>query len=451
LIRSFSLSLTNILSASSRRVIYLWLAAVFVALAIGSTENASAQFSSSDRDRGRSMLRSIKLQIREHYYDATFHGMDLDARFQVADEALKNAKSNSEVFGIIGQAVADMSDSHTYFIPPRRASKTEYGWQMQIIGSRCFIIAVKPKSDAEAKGLKVGDEVLSLNGYEPTRDNVWKMKYTYYTLKPQAAMSLEVRSPGGQPRELVILSKVAPRQRLLEAEDMMKLTWEADSEAELYRHRYYENAKSVFIWKMPQFDLSDLEVDNMMGKVAKHDALILDLRGNGGGLVTTLQRMVGNVFDRDITIGDVQRRKKTETMIAKTRGEKTFKGKLIVLVDSESGSASELFARVVQLEKRGIVLGDQTSGAVMQSRIHVKQYETETYFVFATSITDADIIMTDGKSLENVGVTPDEKLLMNGVALATQQDPVLAIAAARAGIKVDPKTAGTLFPFEWAK
>ena len=445
------MSLTNILSASSRRVIYLWLAAVFVALAIGSTENASAQFSSSDRDRGRSMLRSIKLQIREHYYDATFHGMDLDARFQVADEALKNAKSNSEVFGIIGQAVADMSDSHTYFIPPRRASKTEYGWQMQIIGSRCFIIAVKPKSDAEAKGLKVGDEVLSLNGYEPTRDNVWKMKYTYYTLKPQAAMSLEVRSPGGQPRELVILSKVAPRQRLLEAEDMMKLTWEADSEAELYRHRYYENAKSVFIWKMPQFDLSDLEVDNMMGKVAKHDALILDLRGNGGGLVTTLQRMVGNVFDRDITIGDVQRRKKTETMIAKTRGEKTFKGKLIVLVDSESGSASELFARVVQLEKRGIVLGDQTSGAVMQSRIHVKQYETETYFVFATSITDADIIMTDGKSLENVGVTPDEKLLMNGVALATQQDPVLAIAAARAGIKVDPKTAGTLFPFEWAK
>jgi C-terminal processing protease CtpA/Prc len=397
------------------------------------------------------MLRTIKLQIREHYYDPAFHGVDLDARFQIADEALKNAKSNSEVFGIIGQAVVELNDSHTFFLPPRRASRTEYGWQMQIVGSKCFIISVKPKSDAEAKGLKVGDEVLALNGYEPTRENVWKMKYTYYTLKPQAAMSLEVKSPGGQPRELIILSKISPRQRLLEDSDMMKVRWEADSEAYLYRHRYYENVQGAFIWKMPQFDLNDLEVDNLMGKAAKHQALILDLRGNGGGLVTTLQRMVGNVFDRDIKIGDVKRRKKSETMIAKSRGDKAFKGKLVVLVDSESGSAAELFARVVQLEKRGIVLGDQTSGAVMQSKIHVKQYETETYFVFATSITDADIIMTDGKSLERVGVTPDEKLLANGMALATQQDPVLAIAAARAGVKMDPKTAGAMFPIEWEK
>lgn len=445
------MSRTNFPSTSFRCFTYLWLAAAFVALAIGSTTNVSAQFSSSDRDRGRSMLRTIKLQIREHYYDPAFHGVDLDARFQIADEALKNAKSNSEVFGIIGQAVVELNDSHTFFLPPRRASRTEYGWQMQIVGSKCFIISVKPKSDAEAKGLKVGDEVLALNGYEPTRENVWKMKYTYYTLKPQAAMSLEVKSPGGQPRELIILSKISPRQRLLEDSDMMKVRWEADSEAYLYRHRYYENVQGAFIWKMPQFDLNDLEVDNLMGKAAKHQALILDLRGNGGGLVTTLQRMVGNVFDRDIKIGDVKRRKKSETMIAKSRGDKAFKGKLVVLVDSESGSAAELFARVVQLEKRGIVLGDQTSGAVMQSKIHVKQYETETYFVFATSITDADIIMTDGKSLERVGVTPDEKLLANGMALATQQDPVLAIAAARAGVKMDPKTAGAMFPIEWEK
>jgi len=288
------MTITNSASTAGLFVVTQYLIAVFFVFTAGSFQTAHAQFSSSDRDRGRSMLRSVKLQIQENYYDPTFHGMDLEARFKTADESMKTAKSNSEVFGIIGQAVVDLNDSHTFFIPPRRASRTEYGWQMQIIGSRCFIISVKPKSDAEVKGLLVGDEVLALNGYEPTRENLWKMKYTYYTLKPQAGMVLEVQSPGGQPRELTVMAKVSLRKRLLKDSDLIQFTWEADREAYLSRHRFYDDVGDVFIWKMPQFDLSDLEVDNMMGKVGKRSALILDLRGNGGGLITTLQRMIGD-------------------------------------------------------------------------------------------------------------------------------------------------------------
>jgi hypothetical protein len=52
--------------------------------------------------------------------------------------------------------------------------------------------------------------------------------------------------------------------------------------------------------------------------------------------------------------------------------------------------------------------------------------------------------------LENIGVAPDEKLLISGFALATSQDPVLSRAAARVGVQIDPKKAGALFPIEWA-
>jgi len=443
------LKTNRIAVAPSHNFILLCVAAALLAIVAGSLETARAQLASSDRERGRSMLRTIKLQIEKNYYDQTFHGVDLDARFKEADEALKKATTNSEMFGIIGQAVVDLNDSHTRFIPPARASRTEYGWRMQIIGTRCFIVAVNPKSDAQAKGLKVGDELLSLNGYEPTRDNLWKMKYAYYALRPQPGMVLVVKSPGGEPRELTVLSKIIMGKRLIEFKDIFELIRQEESEAYLSRHRYYEDMGGVFIWKMPQFDLSDGQVDDMMNKVAKHKALILDLRGNGGGYESTLQRLIGNMFDRDIKIGEIKRRKETKPLIAKSRGEKAFNGRLVVLVDSDSGSASEIFARVVQLEKRGLVLGDITGGKVMRSMVHPLEHGTYQIIYYALSITDADVIMTDGKSLENVGVVPDEKLLMSGLALATSQDPVLSIAAAKVGLKLDPKKAGSLFPIEW--
>lgn len=136
-------------------------------------------------------------------------------------------------------------------------------------------------------------------------------------------------------------------------------------------------------------------------------------------------------------------------MLAKTRGDSGFKGRLIVLVDSNSASASEVLARVVQLEKRGTVLGDRTSGKVMRSRLYPHQIGLDTVVFYAVSVTDADLIMTDGQSLENVGVIPDELLLPTAEDLRSQKDSVLSRAIAMAGATLDPVEAGKLFPFKW--
>ena len=410
--------------------------------------------SSFDRERGRMILAAVKKDLKDHYYDPKFHGMDLDARFKQAEEKIKVASSLGQIYGIIAQVLIDLNDSHTFFQPPGRTYTTEYGWQIQMIGDKCYVVAVKPGSDAEAKGLKEGDEIYSIDGFAPLRENLWKIEYTYQALRPKPGVRFVVIKPDGQEQELDISAKVKQGKRVVDfasSQDVLDLIRRQEQEERLNRHRFFEIEKELLIWKMPGFDLGDAQVDEIGARARKFKTLIVDLRGNGGGYVSTLLRMVSNIFDHDVNLGDVKRRKETKPLVAKTRGGNAFTGKLIVLTDSRSASAAELFARVVQLEKRGIVIGDVSSGAVMQSLQHGHDLGMEVVIYYAVSVTDADIIMSDGKSLEHVGVIPDELMLPKASDLAAKRDPVLAHAASLAGVTISPEQAGKLFPIEWRK
>jgi len=121
---------------------------VFLALWSGMATPSYGQQPPSglDRDRGRAMLSTIKDDLKKNYYDPGFHGMDPDVRFKVADEKIKQAQSLGQIFGIIAQVLVELEDTHTFFVPPGRTTRTEYGWQMQAIGGKCYVTAVKPGS-----------------------------------------------------------------------------------------------------------------------------------------------------------------------------------------------------------------------------------------------------------------------------------------------------------------
>jgi carboxyl-terminal processing protease len=415
---------------------------------------ARAQSLGLDRERSRIILGVIKREIKDNYYDPNFRGMDIEARFKAADEKLKQANSLGQMFSIIAQTLSEFEDSHTFFIPPGRTVRTDYGWKMKMVGDKCLVTAVSPGSDAAAKGLKIGDEIYEAEGFGLTRDNLWKFNYVYNVLRPQPAMRLVVLNPAGEQRPLEIAAKVKTTKLLTDLTqggDIWELIREEENEDRLNRHRYQELGDDLLIWKMPAFDLSREKVDEMMEKARKHKALIMDLRGNSGGAEETLLRLVGNFFKNDIKVGDLKRRKEERVLLAKARGEQAYDGKLIVLVDSESGSAAELFARVVQLEKRGVVLGDRTAGAVMRSKSIGRRLGADTVIFYGVSVTDADLVMGDGKSLEKNGVSPDELRLPTAEDVASGRDPVLAYAASLAGVALEPAKAGAMFPVEWRK
>jgi len=441
------------LKKASSTVPVLIAAAVCIFLSGEPLRAQALKASGFDKSRGHDMISQIKEDLKKNYYDPSFHGVDIDARFKAADEKIKTATSIGHVFGIIAQALVDLGDSHTYFLPPGRNARTEYGWEMQMIGDKCLVTAVKPGSDAEAKGLKEGDEIWTVNDFGPTRDNFWKMEYFFKALRPQPGMQLTIKRPSGKEESLIVLAKITERKRIMDlaSSDIFELIREEENAARFNRQRYTEIGADLFIWKMPHFELAEDKVDDLMGKVRKHKSLILDLRGNPGGYVTVLQRFAGYFFDHDVKIADRKGRKEMKPQMAKSRGDKVFNGQLVVLIDSRSASAAEIFAKLVQLEHRGTVLGDRSSGAVMESRFFPHESGLDIVAFWGVSVTDADVIMSDGKSLEKLGVNADETILPTAADLAAKRDPVLARAAELVGVKLNAEKAGSLFPIEWRK
>lgn len=388
--------------------------------------------------RGHEMLAEIKKDIKDNYYDRNFRGVNLDEHFDAAAKQIANAVSGDQIYGIIANALLVFDDSHTFFIPPVWSMQVDYGWTMQMVGEKCYVNSVERGSDASVKGLKLGDQILAIYEVPVTRQNLWQLEYLFYKLRPLKAIVVTTQNAAGQRRRVEFLTKVTSSTWAT----VGRLQRETSQSIQYYR----ELEGDVFNWKMPEFDLSEKGVDQMMKKVGKHKALILDLRGNGGGYEETLQYLLGYFFDRDVKISDRKGRKESKPIFAKTRGAKVYKGQLLVLVDSRSASAAELFARMVQLEKRGTVLGDRTAGAVTEARHFPHEYVRKKGFLvsalavtYAVSVTVNDLIMADGKSLERVGVTPDEIILPSPQDLAEENDPVLVRAAELAGSPLNLK------------
>ncbi|MGH9617132.1 MAG: S41 family peptidase [Acidobacteriaceae bacterium] len=411
------------------------------------------KITSMQRSQVLDMLHQISPDIQKHYYDPKLHGVDWNAAVAQATKKIDAAASEPQATSEVAAAVMSLNDSHTFFLPPAYDFHFDYGWQGKMIGDRCFVTRVRPGSDAEKQGVKPGDELLAINGYVPTRENFWKMQYAFHTLRPQPILILDLRDPTGQQRELKVETKMVPQLQILDANtyNIWDAIREYETEDHLGRARFAEaEPGDVGILKLPSFEFSKSDVDRMIDKARRHQALVLDLRGNPGGYSETLKYVVGAFFDKEVKIGDRIGRAEHKPMIAKTHYH-PFLGKLVVLVDSDSASSAELFAHVVQIEKRGIVLGDRSAGKVMEAKRYTYHSGTDTRFYFGVQITDADLIMMDGNSLENRGVTPDEIILPTGADMAGGRDPVLAHAVELLGGKITPEAAGKLFPYEWPK
>lgn len=393
------------------------------------------------REHSLKILDEMEGILKEYYYDSKFRGIELESRIEAAKARVKTLEYNWQMYRVLVQVLMDFNDSHTVMMLPPRTDYFQYGFGMQMIGDECFVTSVKNDSDARGQGIEVGDQIVLLGKFKPNRRDLWKMIYVLYKLDPANTLDLKIRKPDGSEKSLIIKAKT-----------MTDKEYRAEQKARKEKKKFepfkcQEMNKEVIACKLYSFVVEKNDVDKMMKQAAKYPKFILDLRANGGGYVSVEQYLLSHFFDREVKIADLVTRKKADTRFTKPLGDRQYKGEVAVLIDSNSASAAEMTARVLQLEKRAKIYGDVSSGSVMTSirlpfRNIVSMLATAAIIRVGMSVTVADVIMRDGSRLENTGVIPDEILQPTAIALARKTDPVLAYAAVKFGADVSPEQAG---------
>ena len=144
-------------------------------------------------------------------------------------------------------------------------------------------------------------------------------------------------------------------------------------------------------------------------------ALIIDLRGNSGGVIAALAPLGGMLSEDSVDFGAAIYYSREEKMIAEAK-LKNFKGKLVFLVDGTTASAAEMFAVSFQESGRALVVGEKTAGASLPSMVT----DLPTGAVMQYPI--ANYRSAKGAFLEGVGVIPNYQVALDRKSLSSGQD-----------------------------
>ena len=168
--------------------------------------------------------------------------------------------------------------------------------------------------------------------------------------------------------------------------------------------RMEDRKQGIGYLKLEQFADSTMdEIDNALLKLHHQGmkSLIIDLRGNPGGLLTTAIAL----SDRFLSSGTIvltKGRTLADNSKESAHYSNTWKIPLIVLIDHNSASASEIFAAAIQENHRGLIVGEKSYGKGTVQTLFPLQT-----FPAALRLTTAKFYSPEGREMAGVGVTPD--------------------------------------------
>lgn len=385
--------------------------------------------------------------VNRTYYDPSFKGVDWDAARDALRPEAARAQTPDELRAVIGRLLARLGDSHFAIMPGGATTADDMvdrsgspGFDVRAWGDSLLVVHVDAGSPAQEAGLRAGDTIVAIDG-RPTSslgatlpDDI---DARVRALEIWRAAMMRLRGPSGSrvgvslardgSTRLLEIARVAEPGQTIMLGNLPPLKLRVDVRAVETPSGGEAGVIGFNIWMAA----ADAQVAGAVDRFRGARGIVLDLRGNPGGLAGMIMGISGHFFDTRTALGTMKTRTSELTFFANPRTSRpdgtpvdVYDGPVAILIDGLTGSASECFAGGMQAVGRARVFGTTSMGqALPASFARLPNGDTLLHAI-------ADFVTADGTRLEGRGVVPDEEVPLDPAALASGRDPVLDAALA---------------------
>ncbi|MDX2034734.1 MAG: S41 family peptidase [Blastocatellia bacterium] len=374
--------------------------------------------------------------VKEKHFDPTLGGVDWEKVRERYQPRAAAAAGDPELYRILQEMLGELGQSHFNIIPPEAVMADEdrepsgsIGIDLRLIEGRAIVTRVDPASAADLAGLRpgfiirqVGEkpvaqmfEAFSKSSLSPALKTVKLSRRILGEINgdPGSAVKLLYLDGRDQPHEVVI------KRERLKGEISPRLGNFPPQYTEFEAKRLAGNIGYI------RFNIFTTPVSpKIRAAIASFqdtDGIIIDLRGNPGGVAGIATGMAGQLSDKAGSLGTMKMRA-TELKFAIFPQANAYTGPLAILIDGLSGSTSEVFSSGMQEIGRAVVIGERSAGACLPS--YFQKLPTGALFQFAI----ADFKTPKGMLVEGRGVSPNIEVRWDRASLLSGRDAQLEAA-----------------------
>lgn len=410
-----------------------WRSAVLIAVLF--TVAVNGQMLTPEKQRQITSFEKVWTTIRDKHWQKNPGGLDWQAIHAEYYPRIQSAKSDDEALAIMREMLGRLKQTHFGIFPAAVYNDVEgegggegsAGIDMRVLDGKAVVTDLDPGSSAERGGVKPGWIIESANG-KPLAPVIAKLKSDpeIHELALERAVKARLTGQVGDTLKFAFLDgadRAVTRDLVLSPE-----RGQAARFGNLPPMHVFFDSKKIGNTGYVRFNmfLDLVRVMNSFGDAVQSDmqcdGLIIDLRGNPGGIGGMAMGMAGWLVDKpDQRLGSMYLRDTTLKFVINPRAE-VFKGPVAILVDGSSASTSEIFAEGLKDLGRARVFGTKTAAAALPSIF--ERLPNGDGFQYAT----ANYISEGGKALEGIGVTPDVEVKLTREGLLAGHDAVVDAA-----------------------